>query len=104
MMSERAHSIVFAVLWGAAVALGTMVLVSAVWAHDKHHPELSAWFESLADSHGTPCCDGSDATRIEDVDWQTVCEAGTGECHYQVRLEGKWWDVPPTAVVHLAIV
>jgi hypothetical protein len=33
------------------------------------------------------------------VDWQTVCEAGTGECHYQVRLEGKWWDVPPTAVV-----
>ena len=99
MMSERAHSIVFAVLWGAAVALGTIMLVSAVWAHDKHHPELSAWFESLADSHGTPCCDGSDATRIEDVDWQTVCEGGTGECHYQVRLEGKWWDVPPTAVV-----
>jgi len=33
------------------------------------------------------------------VDWQTVCEAGPGECHYQVRLEGKWWDVPPTAVV-----
>ena len=38
-------------------------------------------------------------TRIEDVDWQTVCEGRTGECHYQVRLEGKWWDVPPTAVV-----
>ena len=98
MMSERTHSIILPVL-GAAVAFGTMVLVSAVWAHDKHHPELSAWFKSLADSHGTPCCDGSDATRIEDVDWQTVCEAGTGECHYQVRLEGKWWDVPPTAVV-----
>jgi hypothetical protein len=89
MMSERAHSIVFAVLWGAAVALGTMVLVSAVWAHDKHHPELSAWFKSLANSHGTPCCDGSDATRIEDVDWQTVCEAGTGECHYQVVQSGN---------------
>ena len=76
-----------------------MVLVSAALAHDKHHPELSAWFKSLANSHGTPCCDGSDATRIEDVDWQTVCEAGTAECHYQVRLEGNWWDVPPTAVV-----
>ena len=97
-MSERTHSIILPVL-GAAVAFGTMVLVSAVWAHDKHHPELSAWFKSLANSHGTPCCDGSDATRIEDVDWQTVCEAGTGECHYQVRLEAKWWDVPPTAVV-----
>ena len=98
MTSDRTHSIILPVL-GAAVAFGTMVLVSAVWAHDKHHPELSAWFKSLADSHGTPCCDGSDATRIEDVDWQTICEAGTGECHYQVRLEAKWWDVPPTAVV-----
>ena len=27
------------------------------------------------------------------LDWQTICEAGTGECHYQVRLEGKWWHV-----------
>ena len=44
MMSERAHSIIFAVLWRAAVVFGTMVLVTAVWAHDKHHPELSAWF------------------------------------------------------------
>ena len=70
MMSERAHSIIFAVLWRAAVVFGTMVLVTAVWAHDKHHPELSAWFKSLANPHGTPCCDGSDATRIEDVDWQ----------------------------------
>jgi hypothetical protein len=50
------------------VGFGTMVLVSAVWAHDKHHPELSAWLKSLADSHGTPCCDGSDATRVEDVE------------------------------------
>jgi hypothetical protein len=92
MMSERAHSIIFAVLWGAAVIFGTMVLVTAVWAHDKHRPELSDWFRSLANSQGTPCCDGSDATRNN-------CEAGTGECHYQVRIEGKWWHVPPTAVV-----
>ena len=47
MMSERAHSIIFAVLWGAAVVFGTMVLVTAVWAHDKHHPELSDWFDRL---------------------------------------------------------
>ena len=39
MMSERAHSIIFAVLWGAGVIFGAMVLVTAVWAHDKHHPE-----------------------------------------------------------------
>ncbi len=99
MMSKPTLSIIFAAVWGAAVACGTIVFVSAVRAHDKHHPELSAWFKSLANSHGMPCCDGSDATRIEDVDWQTVCDAGTGECHYQVRLEGNWWDVPPAAVV-----
>jgi hypothetical protein len=99
MISERARSIISAVLLGVAVAFGTTVLVSAVWAHDKHHPELSDWFRSLANREGMPCCDGSDATRIEDVDWQTVCETDTGECHYQVRLEGEWWNVPPTAVV-----
>src|SRR5262249_57689338 len=99
MKLARAHWTIFAVWRGAAVAFGTLVLVSAVWAHDQHHPELSAWFKSLTNSLAVPCCDGSDATRIEDVDRQTVCEAGTAECHYQVRLEGNWWDVPPTAVV-----
>jgi hypothetical protein len=53
------------------------------------HPELNDWFGSLTNWEGTPCCDGSDATRIEDVDWQTICGVGTGECQYQVRLEGK---------------
>ena len=99
MISERAHSIIFAVLWGAAAVFGTMLPASAVRAHDRHHPELGDWFRSLANSQGMPCCDGSDATRIEDVDWQTICETDTSECHYQVRLEGKWWNVPPNAVV-----
>lgn len=94
MISERARSIIFVVLM-----LGTTVLASAVWGHDKDHPELSDWFRSLTNFEGMPCCDGSDATRIEDVDWQTICEAGTDECHYQVRLEGQWWNVPPPAVV-----
>ena len=76
---------------------GKMVVGRLAGSFDA--PELGDWFRSLANSHGVPCCDGSDATRIEDVDWQTICETDTGECHYQVRLEGKWWDVPPTAVV-----
>ena len=84
MISERAHTLIFAVLWGAAAVFGTMLLVSAVRAHDRHHPELGDWFRSLANSHGVPGCDGSDATRTEDVDWQTICETDTGECHYQV--------------------
>ena len=52
-------------LAGAAVVFGTTVLVSAVWAHDKHHPELSDWFRSLTNWEGTPCCDGSDATALK---------------------------------------
>ena len=86
MMSEWASTITFAVLSGAAAVFGATLLVSAVRAHDGHHPELGDWFRSLANPQGMPCCDGSDATRIEDVDWQTICETGTGECHYQVRL------------------
>ena len=46
---------------------------------------------------GVPCCDGSDATRLEDVDWETVIS--DGESHYRVKIEGEWYDVPPNAVV-----
>jgi hypothetical protein len=82
---------------GLAICLA--LLIRPAWAHDKQHPSLTDWFKSLNNSQGTPCCDGSDATRIEDVDWQTVCEAGTGQCHYQVRLEQAWWNVPDESVI-----
>jgi hypothetical protein len=80
-------------------ALIVALIASPVIAHDYEHPELKSWFMGLHNSQGTPCCDGDDAVHVEDTDWQTVCEAGTGKCHYQVRLEGRWWNVPETAVV-----
>ena len=58
------------------------------------NPQMHEWFKSL---HSTgsmvPCCDIADGKRVDDVDWQTK------DGHYQVRLEGKWIDVPDDAVV-----
>lgn len=79
-------ALVFAVL--AYVAL----MLSTVFAHDHDNPQLNGWFKELKSKNG-PCCDGADAMRLDDPDWDN--DAG----HYRVRLEGKWVDVPPEAVV-----
>jgi hypothetical protein len=86
-------------VWCGVLAFLTWVIADSVPAHDYQQPELKSWFMGLKNSQGTPCCDGEDAVHIEDTDWQTVCEAGTGQCHYQVRLEGRWWNVPENSVV-----
>ncbi len=57
---------------------------------------LKSWFDSLASGRGA-CCSFADGVSIQDVDWDTACDAGT--CRYRVRLQGQWVDVPPNAVV-----
>jgi hypothetical protein len=61
-------------------------------AHDHAHPELNGWYESLHSGKG-PCCDGSDAKRVDDADWESK------DGHYRVRIDGEWVDVPEEAVV-----
>ena len=61
-------------------------------AHDHQHPELNGWYESLHSAKG-PCCDGNDAKRIDDADWETK------DGHYRVRIDGEWIDVLNEAVV-----
>jgi hypothetical protein len=56
-------------------------------AHDYQHPELNGWYESLHSSKG-PCCEGTDAKRIDEADWDS--KGG----HYRVRIDGEWVDVP----------
>lgn len=78
------------------LALATILAItvfSPARGHDAAHPELDNWFMSLHGRHGIPCCDGSDATRLSDVDWDMH------DGHYRVRLEGQWVDVPDSAVV-----
>ena len=62
-------------------------------AHDPDRPELKGWFMGLQSKGKSPCCDGSDATRLDDVDWESK------DGHYRVRLYGQWVDVPDEAVV-----
>ncbi|WP_225117621.1 hypothetical protein [Bradyrhizobium sp. BRP22] len=61
-------------------------------AHDYGHPELNHWYESLHSGKG-PCCDGTDAKRVDDADWESK------DGHYRVRIDGEWVDVPREAVV-----
>ena len=81
--------------YGKLAVLSVMLVVfatSGVRAHDHEHPELNSWYESLHSGKG-PCCDGSDATRVDDANWDTQ------NGHYRVRVDGEWIDVPNEAVV-----
>ncbi|QPF87044.1 hypothetical protein IC762_12400 [Bradyrhizobium genosp. L] len=72
----------------------SVAFVGVAIAHDHNRPELNNWFMGLrAGGSGAPCCDGSDATSLEDPDWDMK------DGHYRVRLDGEWIDVPPEAVV-----
>lgn len=78
------------------VVLALLLLVSPVLAHDHNRPELDGWYKGLASGKG-PCCDGSDATHLSDVDWDTKRDGD--KVHYRVRIEGEWYDVPDDAVL-----
>jgi hypothetical protein len=82
--------------------------IGQVRAHDHEHPELNSWYESLRSGKG-PCCDGSDATKLKDVEWQTQ---NLQHSHYKVLLPAQpivnpdappgamvWVDVPDEAVL-----
>jgi|SRR6516165_697222 hypothetical protein len=82
-------------LWQAKLAiLFAMLLVpaSGARAHNHEHPELNSWYESLHSAKG-PCCDGADAKRLDDAEWDTK------DGHYSVQIDGEWVDVPNEAVV-----
>lgn len=74
------------------VALLPQSSIGRARAHDYQHPELNSWYESLHSGKG-PCCDGSDAKRVDDADWETK------DGHYRVRIDGEWVDVAEEAVV-----
>src|SRR6201988_3663380 len=70
-------------LWRATLVVFTVMLpistIGRARAHDYQHPELNSWYESLRSGKG-PCCDGSDAKRVDDADWETK------DGHYRVRM------------------
>jgi hypothetical protein len=79
---------------GAGVCLAiVLLLVVTAGAHDHSRPELDGWFKSLRSKANTPCCDGSDQTGLQDPEWERVGDK------FRVLYKGKWYDVPPDAVV-----
>jgi hypothetical protein len=87
------------ILWLIVIGLlwWSIFWVTIAFAHDHSNPQLNAWYESLKNQNGISCCEGTEATRVQDVDWQSKCVEG--ECHYQVFIDKQWWDVPAWAVV-----
>ena len=86
-----------------AVALMIILLFATyVFAHDHNRPELNSWFMGLQSGRG-PCCDGSEALSLDDVDWESR------DGHYRVRIPSDlnapktsypiWVEVPDEAVV-----
>lgn len=80
----------------AVVALLILLMaltIHPISAHDHHRPELDGWFKGLESRAKASCCDGTDATRLDDVDWESK------DGRYRVRINGEWIDVPESAVV-----
>jgi len=81
------------------IALAVAMAASSVSARDldghyaRENPGLHAWFESLQNDEGTPCCDTGDGIGIADIDW----DSKDGE--YRVRLDGQWVAVPDSRVI-----
>ena len=79
----------------------TLFGINTAYSHDPMRPELNAWFKSLKNKAGEPCCDGGDGQHAE-AEWDT---AKTG---YRVLLKnphrpnepGQWFDVPNSVVLN----
>ena len=83
----------FALVIVSLILLVLALSIHPLRAHDHDRPGLDAWFKSLESRAKAACCDGTDATRLDDVDWESR------DGRYRVRIEGEWIDVPESAVV-----
>jgi hypothetical protein len=74
--------------------------IETAGAHDAKRPELNAWFKSLKNKAGEPCCDSGDGEHAQ-AEWD-MKKGG-----YRVLLKnrqkpdepGQWFDVPYSALI-----
>ncbi|HYD66153.1 hypothetical protein [Azospirillum sp.] len=50
------------------LAMALLIHVKPARAYDHHRPELDGWFKGLTSRAGAACCDGTDATPLDDVE------------------------------------
>ncbi len=97
MKQDEVLGLCLVILIVAALAsVLTYCTVDPARAHDHSRPDLDRWFKQQYSLKG-PCCDGSEASHIPDVDWDSTC--ADGKCHYRVFLYDKWWAVDDGAIV-----
>ena len=83
----------------AAIVIGFALPAGARDDGKFANSPLKAWFDQLASGKGM-CCSFADGVSIEDVDWDTNGPKDEqGNATYRVRLQGKWINVPSTAMV-----
>jgi hypothetical protein len=87
-----------------------LFLMLPAWAHDHDRPELNGWMRGLH-SKRTFCCDGTDATAMDKLDWRISSPTDTKKCrvtsvdhlsgdsHYCVWIGHDWWRVPDDVVI-----
>lgn len=86
------------------LAAALTIVLSPSLAHDAEHPELNDWFMGLRNKKDFPCCDGSEAMHLKNVDWESQNKENS---HIRVRIpltteansELGWVDVPDDAVI-----
>lgn len=104
MVREDGANIEWFRLTVAIVAFTGALLIQPAHAHDDGRfagSPLKGWFDQLASGKGL-CCSFADGVSIDNVDWDTaivVDAPGQFRVIYRVRLDSKWIDVPPAAVV-----
>jgi hypothetical protein len=82
------------------IGLSTVAFLAIETAHDAKRPELNAWFKSLKNKAGDPCCDDGDGEHAQ-AEWD-MKKGG-----YRVLLKnrqkpdepGQWFDVPYSALI-----
>lgn len=86
-------------LWVVALLISFGLQIMPAPARDDGRyaaSPLKPWFDSLRNGENEGCCSDADGTALADIDWEADAEG------YRVRIEGRWWRVPPKAVLTTA--
>lgn len=79
--------------------LATPVLAKAPPGTDLNSPEHAWWECNVQPASGLLCCREADGHVLRDRDWHVQPKAD-GSKRYQIRVQGRWYDVPPRAVIN----
>ena len=94
----RPYRLIVARMMGLSAV--TFLGIGTAYPHDPMRPQLNAWFQSLKNKAGQPCCDTGDGQTAE-VEWD-MAKGG-----YKVLLKdpqrptelGQWFAVPYSVVI-----